>query len=249
MNQSRALRIALLGASGRMGQAVEVLVKSREGEQIIARWSEGDSDLAIGLTEVDVAVDFSAAVATPAIAAAVADAGIPLVSGTTGHSAAQRQALNQAGERVAVLHDGNMSLGIAVLSALAANAAALLPDYDLEIIETHHRHKLDAPSGTALKLSDALQQGRGINASVQSANRSGTRAHRDVGIASIRGGDVVGEHRVLLLGDDDQIELTHKAKDRRLFAAGALRAAHWLVDQPPGLYALKDVVSDQLRTQ
>jgi 4-hydroxy-tetrahydrodipicolinate reductase len=182
-----------------------------------------DGLAAIEHARAEVVVDFSAPGATLALAPIAAAAGSALVSGTTGLGDDARAALDAAASRVPVLWEPNMSLGVHVLTELVSRAASALADWDAEIVETHHRAKVDAPSGTALRLAEAL-------------------GRANVGVHALRGGDVVGDHTVHLLGGGERLELTHRATNRDVFAHGALRAARWLVGRPPGRYALRDVL-------
>ena len=196
----------------------------------------------------DVVIDFTAPAATQRHAAACASGGLALVVGTTGLSPAQLAVLEAAARQTAVLYSRNMSLGVTVLTELVRQAAVLLgPDFDVEITEAHHREKKDAPSGTALQLGEAVAAARGqrlADIAVQGRHGLATSARPAgaIGFASLRGGTIVGDHTVLLAGDEELLELTHRATDRTLFARGALRAATWLVGQPPGLYSLRDVL-------
>jgi 4-hydroxy-tetrahydrodipicolinate reductase len=182
-----------------------------------------DGLAAIEHARAEAVVDFSAPGATLALAPIAAAAGSALVSGTTGLGDDARGALDRAAARVPVLWEPNMSLGVHVLTELVGRAASALADWDAEIVETHHRAKVDAPSGTALRLAESL-------------------GRANVGIHALRGGDVVGDHTVHLLGGGERLELTHRATNRDVFAHGALRAARWLVGRPPGRYALRDVL-------
>jgi 4-hydroxy-tetrahydrodipicolinate reductase len=195
----------------------------------------------------DVWIDFSVATATAAVAAAAAERGAALVVGTTGVSADGKAALAAAARRVPVVFAPNMSVGVNVLLQLVADAARLLgPGYDLEIVETHHRLKRDAPSGTALRLAEALAEatGRDLGRDARYARHGdvGPRTAAEIGIQTLRGGDVVGDHTVFFLGLGERIELTHKASSRETFARGAVRAALWTAGRPPGLYDMRDVL-------
>jgi 4-hydroxy-tetrahydrodipicolinate reductase len=195
-----------------------------------------------------VVIDFTAPSVTSRHAAACAAAGRALVVGTTGLDAAGMAALETAALRIPVLHARNMSLGITVLTELVRQAAALLgPEFDVEITEAHHRHKKDAPSGTALQLGEAAAAARGRklgDVAVYSRPRLADEGRHAgaIGFASIRAGAIVGDHTVLLAGTEEQLELTHRATDRALFARGALRAAGWLAGKPAGLYSLREVL-------
>lgn len=249
------LKIALLGASGRMGRAIDELVAADPSLEIAisGRWDRTGSDnvadaLDAALSGADVAVDFTHPSATDAVVAAVRRHRLALVCGTTGLGPAQITALDGLAGEVAVLRDGNMSVAVQLLAALAARVAAFLPDYDIEISETHHRFKQDAPSGTALKLGEAVAAARGSElADAARFDRHGgdsLRGDGEVGFAVRRGGQVVGEHTVAFFGPFDRLELHHAARDRCLFADGALRAARWLTVQKPGSYSIASMLPD-----
>jgi 4-hydroxy-tetrahydrodipicolinate reductase len=203
--------------------------------------------LAEALANTEVVIDFTTAAAVAGHAGACAERGLPLVVGTTGSGEAGETALTAASARVAVVYSRNMSLGITVLTELAAQAARLLgPGFDVEIVEAHHRHKLDAPSGTALQLAEAVAGARhqslaevGID---PRGGRAGPRPEGGIGLASIRAGSIVGDHSVLLVGGEETLELRHHAADRALFARGALRAADWVIGRPAGLYGMREVL-------
>lgn len=194
----------------------------------------------------DVVVDFSTSSALPALAAACVERGAALVSGTTGLDADAQAALDEAARQVPVLWAANFSLGVALLAALARRAAAAVPEWDCEIIETHHRRKQDAPSGTALRLGEAVAAGRGQTLADHARHgRVGAHAARvagEIGFHAVRGGDVVGDHHILLAGEAEVLELSHRAASRDVFARGALRAASWLAGQAPGHYSIEDVL-------
>jgi 4-hydroxy-tetrahydrodipicolinate reductase len=205
------------------------------------------ADIAEALNGADVALDFSTAAAVAAHAAACAERGVPFLVGATGLDAPTRRLLEAAAQRVAVLIAPNTSVGVAVLTRLAAAAARWLgPDYDAEISEAHHRLKRDAPSGTALALAEAVAGARGqalAGAAVYERHGdTGPRPPQSIGFAVVRAGDIVGEHTVLFAGEGERIEITHRAGDRMIFARGALRAAHWLAGRGPGLYGMGDVL-------
>ncbi len=255
--------LAVLGASGRMGRAV--LRLAHEAGLTIACAVAGDADgrdagdlagigaLGVRVTSdisavagsgADVLVDFSAPAALRAVCGACAEARIALVSGTTGLDAAAEDGLDRASREIPVLWEPNMSVGVHVLSALVERAAALLgPSYDIEVVEAHHRGKVDAPSGTARRLADVARGARGAGRDVHGREgRPGPRKADEIGVHAVRGGDVVGDHTVYFLGEGERIELVHRASSRDLFARGALRAAAWLADRPPGRYTLRDVL-------
>lgn len=241
----KPLQLAINGADGRMGRALQELLRDDARFTLAAKVSGGDAwRAAPGL---DVVVDFS----TPggfgeALAHCEAN-GVALVSGTTGLDAAQWARLGDAGARIPVLHAANFSLGIALLTRLLREAAAAVPDWDLEILESHHARKTDAPSGTALALGRAAAEARGqdFDGIVTRARdgQVGPRKSRTIGFASIRAGDIVGEHTALLASAGERVELSHRATDRMIFARGALAAAAWLAGRRPGRYTLDDVLA------
>lgn len=239
------IRITIIGAAGRMGQALlKASLEPASPCRVVAALVIPDSpangtetgvpgvkfstDLAAGLAACDVAIEFTMASATAKLAQRAAAAGKPLLSGTTGLDAAALAALDAAAAKVPVLHSPNMSLGVAVLAALVERAAAALPDHAVVLDEVHHVHKKDTPSGTALRLAEAVVKGRGGGPQPK--------------IRSQRRGEVVGEHTVTLSGPGEHLELAHKASDRRVFAVGALRAAAWLAGRPAGRYRLAEVL-------
>lgn len=267
-------RIVVLGAGGRMGRALVRLIAASGEHQLVGALGEpgdpavgrdagqvaGTEPLGVAITAnldealggpgagARVVIDFTAPAATARHAQACAAGGQALVVGTTGLGAAEMAALDSAAARVPVLHARNMSLGITVLTELVRQATALLgPDFDVEVTEAHHRHKKDAPSGTALQLGEAAAAARGRrlqDVAVYARPRLAVdeRPAGAIGFASIRAGAIVGDHTVLLAGAEEQLELTHRATDRALFARGALRAAGWLAGKPPGRYSLRDVL-------
>lgn len=255
-----AVRIAVAGALGRMGRTVFHAALKTEGVDGVLGFdrpdrSDGDSEgvrllpIDEALSAADVVIDFTAPEASADLATAAAERGRPaLVIGTTGLTTEQETAIARAAERVAIVRSGNFSLGVNVLLGLAYQAARRLPpdDWDAEILEAHHRRKLDAPSGTALMLGEAVARGRGLAlADVRAPVRDGggeARAPGEIGFAVLRGGGVVGEHSVVFAAEDEIVTLSHSARDRSLFARGALTAARWVVGKPPGLYDMQDVL-------
>jgi 4-hydroxy-tetrahydrodipicolinate reductase len=195
-----------------------------------------------------VAIDFTIADASIRNAHLCRELGVPMVIGTTGHSSAQRAELKELARGLAIVLAPNMSLGVNVLLKLAELAArALGPEqYDAEIFEAHHRNKVDAPSGTALALGRAAAQGRGVAlddvAEYSRHGNTGARARGRIGFSVVRGGDIIGDHRLIFAGPGETIELSHHAQDRSGFARGALVAARWVAGRPPGLYAMTDVL-------
>jgi len=205
------------------------------------------ADRAKALAKADVAIDFTLPEALPDNLAAAARAGIPLVVGITGLDDARQAELRRYSEHHAILVAPNMSLAANLLFGLAARAAAALPaDYDVEILEAHHRGKADAPSGTALRLGEIVAGARGGALARQAvfgrAGKSAGRAPGEIGFSSLRAGDIVGQHQVLFAGTGETLELTHRTTDRMTFAYGALAAARWILGRPPGLYGMSDVL-------
>ena len=239
-------KIIINGSKGRMGQALLACAARIPSISVAAQVDEGD-DLRSVIPDCDVVIDFSFHGATAPVAAFCARHKKALVIGTTGHSEAERSQIQTCAPHIPMVWSSNYSTGVNTLFWLTRRAAEILgPDFDLEVIEMHHRHKRDAPSGTAttlleilanvrkLQLRDALRHGReGI---------TGERTNTEIGVHAIRGGDVVGDHTVIFATDGERVELTHKASSRETFANGALRAAQWVVTQKPGLYDMQDVL-------
>jgi 4-hydroxy-tetrahydrodipicolinate reductase len=263
------LRVAVAGAGGRMGQALlrAVLAESRmrlvgaldrpeaaaQGQDAGMLAGTGACGVAVTadplpvLAGADVLFDFTAPEASIAYSELSAQARIVHVIGTTGLTPKHEERLKAAARHCRIVRSGNMSLGVNLLAGLVRRAAAVLgPDYDIEIVETHHRHKVDAPSGTALLLGRAAAEGRGIALGENSVRvrdgHTGPRPEGAIGFQSLRGGSVVGEHTVVLAGEGERIELIHRAESRDIFARGALRAAFWAFDRKPGLYDMADVM-------
>ncbi len=204
-------------------------------------------DIAALFASADVVVDFTAPDATAVHAATAARLVKPLVIGTTGLESRHESAIADAARKVAIVRAANMSLGVNLVLGLVRQVAARLGDeYDIEVLEMHHRHKVDAPSGTALALGRAAAEGRGIDLAAHSQRVrdgiTGPRKTGDIGFAALRGGDVAGEHVVIFAGEGERIELTHRAGSRQIFARGAVRAARWCVGRKPGLYGMADVL-------
>jgi 4-hydroxy-tetrahydrodipicolinate reductase len=202
------------------------------------------SDIAAGLLGADVVIDFSLAPAVPPLVRAAVKARVPVVSGTTGIEDAELASLESAATQIPVLWARNMSVGVQVLTQLVASAVrALGPEFDVEIAEIHHRAKVDSPSGTAKHLADAVIEARpGAAALYERSGMVGARTSEEVGVFGLRGGDVIGDHTVFLFGPGERVELTHRATSRDVFAYGAIRAARWLVQQPPGRYVFADIL-------
>ncbi len=237
--------IGIYGSLGRMGVAIRDIM-AVQGVRLAGGADAGDDPAELARAS-DALVDFSTASALTAHLAAARDAGTPIVIGTTGLTAADHKAIDDAARDIAVLQTGNTSLGVVLLTRLVREAATRLgPDWDIEIVEAHHRHKLDAPSGTALMLGEAAAAGRGVSlGEVRVADRaglSGARAEGTIGFASLRGGSIVGDHNVMLATEGERIELAHYAQDRAIFARGAVRAALWLAGQPAGRYTMDSVL-------
>lgn len=263
------MKIAVLGAAGRMGQAlIRVLAETPgctlagalepKGSPVIGRDAgelAGLEALGVAVTDdplplfahADGVLDFTSPAATVEFAALAAQARIVQVIGTTGFSDADEAKLEAAARHATIVKAGNMSMGVNLLAALTAQVArALGPEFDIEILELHHRHKRDAPSGTSLMLGRAAAEAREVSLAERGVRSRdgdiGPRREGDIGFAALRGGDVVGEHRVIFAGPGERIELAHIATDRGIFARGAVKAALWARGRAPGLYAMRDVL-------
>jgi 4-hydroxy-tetrahydrodipicolinate reductase len=237
--------IGIIGSAGRMGQALGRVVTDM-GATLAGGIDAGGDPFPLAKA-ADVLMDFSAPSALESTLAAARAAGTPIVIGTTGLSPAHHALIDAAATEIAVLQTGNVSLGVTLLARLVQEAAARLgPDWDIEIVEMHHRHKVDAPSGTALLLGEAAAAGRGATlAEVKVADRAGltgARAEGTIGFASLRGGTVAGDHQVVFAGPGERIEIGHRAEDRAIFARGAITAALWLADKPAGRYQMNEVL-------
>lgn len=245
----------MAGALGRMGQAVAKVVSDRDDARLAARFdrpgaqAEGLVSIEEALEAAQAIIDFTSPAASVALAKAAAARGGPaLVIGTTGLSDADLAAIGEAAKHVAIVRAGNFSLGVNMLMGLVAQAArALGPQaYDIEIFEAHHRRKVDAPSGTALMLGEAAAAGRDVKlADVAQHVRdgiTGPRPQGEIGFSVLRGGDIIGEHSVSFVADDEILTLSHSARDRGLFARGAVEAARWAATQGPGEYDMQDVL-------
>jgi len=252
------IALVLVGAAGRMGRAVEQAAAAASGLTLKACVDRPSSlpagaagwtaDAASVLAAGDVAIEFASPAACAALAGLCAERGAGLVSGTTGLSAGEDEAVRAAARRVAVVRAANFSLGIAVLRrALRAALEALPPGWDLEVVERHHRMKADSPSGTALAIARDAAQARGQDPEAlrfgRERGRTGPRPAGEIAVHAIRGGTWVGDHTVLLAGEGEWLELRHVAQDRLAFAHGALAAARFVATAPPGLYTLEDVLA------
>jgi 4-hydroxy-tetrahydrodipicolinate reductase len=239
------VRVLLLGAKGRMGQAIAAAASKAEAE-IVAGLDLGD-DIAKHIKDSDVVIDFSHPNASGELARICRDAKKPAVIGTTGHSSEERAAIEELAASIPVVLSPNFSVGVNALFWLTRKAARVLGEnFDLEVTEMHHRLKKDSPSGTAKKLAEILCEERGLDytKNVRHGREGlvGERPANEIGVHSIRGGDVVGDHTVTFAGAGERLELSHKAASRETFALGALRAARWVVGKPRGLYSMEDVL-------
>ncbi len=241
------LKLLVTGISGRMGQAVRDAAAAEPAVEVAATHDAG-LDLEEPIAAVDCVIDFTVHSFTPELLAAAAAHSTRLVIGTTGHDEAEREAIRQAAQSLPIVFAPNYSVGVNTLFWLTAHAARILGNerFNLEVVEMHHRHKIDAPSGTARRLLEILARETGASLDEDVAHGRvgliGERPPRQIGMHTLRGGDVVGEHTVLFAADGERLELTHKASSRLNFAGGAVRAALWLSEQPPGLYDMQDVL-------
>ncbi len=263
------LRIAIAGAGGRMGAANIRAVTTTPGLALHSAFDRPGSaaigrdageyagidrlgvtigdDAEAALQGADAIIDFTAPTVSVLLSELAAARGLIHIVGTTGCSKEEDWAIQKAGSAGArIVKTGNFSLGVNLLAGLVRQVAAALPDYDVEILEMHHNKKVDAPSGTALMLGKAAAEARGApfdaNAVLSRQGHTGARGHGQIGFAALRGGNVVGEHSVFFVGETERIEITHRATDRGMFAAGAVRAVLWARDQEPGFYDMADVL-------
>jgi 4-hydroxy-tetrahydrodipicolinate reductase len=227
-----------------MGQAITTAAQEA-GATVAAAIDAGD-DLAAGIAQADVIIDFSSHKITGEVIRLAVAGRKPLVIGTTGHPAEEKKHLLAEAAQIPTVWSGNYSVGVNLLFALTRRAAAVLgSDYDCEVVEMHHRFKKDAPSGTAARLLEIILEERKLTAEALRHGREGITGERtatEVGIHALRGGDVVGDHTVMFAALGERIELSHKASDRGIFARGSIRAAQWLVDRPAGVYDMQDVL-------
>jgi 4-hydroxy-tetrahydrodipicolinate reductase len=263
------MKIGITGCAGRMGRMLIAEVATTDGAELAGGSEHMESPLVgrdvaelaglepAGLTvapdaadvfaAADAVIDFTLPAATEEHARLAAEHGTALIIGTTGLAAEQQAALEAAAQKAPVVQAANFSLGVNLLAALTRQVASILDEaYDIEIVEMHHRHKVDAPSGTALALGRAAAEGRGVDLD-EKADKvrdgfTGERKAGDIGFATLRGGDVVGDHTVIFAGAGERVEVTHKAASRVIFARGAVRAALWTNGKAPGLYGMKDVL-------
>jgi len=252
------IKVGILGSTGRMG--AHLIKNTVEDEQLklavvhvfdelkepLPEDTIVTNDMDTLVKEADVVVDFSAPIATEALLEAVLKNPTPIVVATTGFSEHQQNLLNEAAKVAPVLYSSNMSVGIALLKQLVRDVASKLKDFDIEIVEMHHRHKVDAPSGTALTLAEFAAEGRGLELEkVRVSGRDGQigpRSKDEIAVMALRGGDIVGRHTVGFYNDGEFIELNHTATSRETFSKGALRAAKWIVGQKNGMYSINDAI-------
>ena len=239
------MKVLVTGISGRMGQAVKQAVEQNAQTQLTATHDAGQ-DIDAALAQADVAIDFSFHGFTPELLRAAVAQGKPLVIGTTGHTDAERAAIHAAAGSIPIVFASNYSVGVNTLFWLTRKATQILQGFDIEIIEMHHHHKLDAPSGTARTLAEVVCAETGLSSEKDVMHGReglvGARPQRQIGMHSLRGGDVVGDHTVIYAAEGERVELTHKASSRMTFASGAVRAALWLATRPAGLYTMQDVL-------
>lgn len=261
------MRLAIHGASGRMGQSVIRLAAEATDIQIVGGVCASTdpalgrdlgelagvgtlgvvttADVATGLLGADVVIDFSTAAAVGALFSTAARQGVAIVSGTTGLTEAGERSLARAAESVPVLWAPNMSVGVQVLAEVVEHAVRRLgAGFDVEIVEVHHRKKIDAPSGTAKRIAEAARAARPELRDLHGREGAvGARTNDEMGVLALRGGDVIGDHTVFLFGSGERLELTHRASSRDLFAEGALRGARFVQGKPPGRYSMRDVLA------
>ncbi len=257
------MRLAIAGAGGRMGRVLTEVVHATAGCAVVGGLEPKGSaligtpmgktgavitdDPAALFKTIDGIIDFTVPAATLSLVEHAARAGLVHVIGTTGIDAAGEEKIRAAAKTARIVKSGNMSLGVNILASLVRKAAAALgEEFDIEVLEMHHRHKIDAPSGTALLLGKAAAEGRGLDLAKRSVRardgHTGARPVGDIGFATLRGGSVVGDHTVMFAGSAERIEFTHRAESRDLFAYGAVKAALWAKSQKPGFYTMADVL-------
>lgn len=241
------MKVAILGAAGRMGHMLCDLVDKSEELELVAKCDVREDYPRTWPAGTEAVIDFTFHEAVPANIAKAAEDGVVYVLGTTGLTAEEQAAVDAAAEKIPVVQSGNFSLGINLLLGLVRKASEILgEEYDCEVVEMHHRHKKDAPSGTALMLAKAAAEGRGHKLDeVAVYGREGIVGERpqgEIAVHALRGGSVIGDHSVVFAGDVERIEIAHKAQTREAFAAGALRAALWAAGKKPGIYNMRDVL-------
>ena len=241
------MKIAIVGAAGRMGKMLVALADANPALEVVAKVDVAEGYDKTWTAGTEAVIDFSFHSAVPAFVAKAAEEGLAYVLGTTGLSAEEQQAVDAAAKRIPVVQSGNYSLGVNLLLNLVKTAAKVLgPEYDVEVVEMHHRHKKDAPSGTALMLAKAAAAGRGVDFDAAAVYGRkgivGERPEGEIAVHALRGGSVVGDHTVMFAGEVERVELTHRAQSREAFAAGALKAAQWAAGRQPGIYTMRDVL-------
>ena len=239
-----AIKVLLNGSKGRMGQTLTAAAPLSDAH-IEAAIGIGDDPTAV-IDDCDIVLDFSFHSATPEIVKLAKDHSKPVVIGTTGHTDEERKEITALSSSVPMVWAGNFSIGVNLLFYLTAIAAKILEgNYHPEVVEMHHRHKKDAPSGTAETLVNAILKSRNLGPECVRHGREGIMGERiddEIGVHSLRGGEEVGEHTVIFAGPGERFELAHRAGNRHVFAEGALKAAHWVIDKPPGCYSMQDVL-------
>ena len=241
------MKVAILGAAGRMGHMLCDLVDRSEELELVAKCDVREEYPRTWPAETEAVIDFTFHAAVPENITKAAEDGVVYILGTTGLTDEEQAVVDAAAKKIPVVQSGNFSLGINLLLGLVRKASEILGvEYDCEVVEMHHRHKKDAPSGTALMLAKAAADGRGQNFDdVSVFGREGIVGERpqgEIAVHALRGGSVIGDHTVMFAGDVERVELVHKAQSREAFAAGALRAALWAADKAPGLYNMRDVL-------
>ena len=241
------MKVAILGAAGRMGHMLCDLVDRSEELELVAKCDVREEYPRTWPAETEAVIDFTFHEAVPENITKAAEDGVVYILGTTGLTDEEQAAVDAAAKKIPVVESGNFSLGINLLLGLVRKASEILGvEYDCEVVEMHHRHKKDAPSGTALMLAKAAADGRGQDFDdVSVFGREGIVGERpqgEIAVRALRGGSVIGDHTVMFAGDVERVELVHKAQSREAFAAGALRAALWAADKAPGLYNMRDVL-------
>jgi len=238
--------LLVTGKSGRMGQAV--IEAAAQAQLTVATTHDAGEDLESAISKATCAIDFTIHSFTTTLVEAAVRHGTSLVIGTTGHTDAERAVIYKAAKSIRIVYAANYSVGVNTLFWLTRHAARILTQdrFDIEVTEMHHKHKIDAPSGTARRILEILNEETGTSYQDDVAHgrcgNIGPRKPREIGMHTLRGGDVVGDHTVLFAADGERVELTHKASSRMTFAAGAVRAASWLEGQPVGLYDMQDVL-------
>lgn len=251
------LKVGIFGGTGRVGKLLIEEIKVNPAMTLANIYMRSDSvtpcdtslqqyttkDLSFFLSQSEIVIDFSSAQATQMLLEHAQDNPVPLVIGTTGLNKQQMQLLEKSGKNMPILYATNMSEGVAMLNKVIAMTALKLRNYDIEITEIHHKNKKDAPSGTALTLANTVLNARGLDSQLLKFGREGIeeRQKDEIGVLSLRGGDVVGRHTVGFYANGEYLEFTHNATSRMTFAKGALRAALWLINQPNGLYSIQDI--------